>query len=88
MPVPSKTNYFYDMVIYGVSSVAYKSGTLCTTKAFKTRTIIRFIITRKLRKLHNEELNDLYCSSYIIRVIKSRMRRVGHVARMGQGRSV
>jgi hypothetical protein len=30
------------------------------------------------RKLHNEELNDLYSSSNIVRVIKSRMRRAGH----------
>jgi hypothetical protein len=38
------------------------------------------------RKLHNEELNDLYSSSNIVRVIKSRrMRRAGNVARMGIG---
>ena len=35
------------------------------------------------RKLHNEELNHLYCSPSIVRVIKSRMRWVGHAARMG-----
>ena len=40
-------------------------------------------VTGEWRKLHNEELNDLYCSPNIVRAIKSRMRWVGHVARMG-----
>jgi hypothetical protein len=38
------------------------------------------------RRLHNEELNDLYSSPNIIRVKSRKMRWVGHVARMGEGR--
>jgi hypothetical protein len=44
-------------------------------------------VTRKWRKLHNEELNDAYSSPIIIRVIKSRrMRWTVHVARMRERR--
>ena len=46
-------------------------------------------VTKEWRKLHNEELNDLYSSLNIVGVIKSRrMGWAGNVARMGRGRGV
>jgi hypothetical protein len=46
-------------------------------------------VTAEWRKLHNEELNDLYSLPNIVRVVKSRrMRLAGQVARMGKKRGV
>ena len=46
-------------------------------------------VTGEWRKLHNEELNDLYSLPNSVRVVTSRrMRWAGHVARMGEDRGV
>ena len=46
-------------------------------------------VTGEWRKLHNEELSDLYSLPNIVLVVKSRrMRWAGHVVRMGEGRFV
>jgi hypothetical protein len=46
-------------------------------------------VTGEWRKLHNEELSDLYSLPNIVRVVKSRrVRWAGYVVRMGEGRGV
>jgi len=67
----------------------------CGLRVFENRVLRRIFgskreeVTGERRKLHTEELNDLYSSPKIVWVIKSRrMRCVGHVVRMGEGRGV
>jgi hypothetical protein len=46
-------------------------------------------VTREWRRLHSEELNDLYSSPIIVRVIKSRKKSwAGHVTHIGERRGV
>jgi len=53
----------------------------CRLRAFENRVLRRIFgskkdeVTREWTKLHDEQLNDLYCSPYIVRVIKSRRMR-------------
>jgi hypothetical protein len=49
----------------------------------------RDVVSGEWKKLHNEELHDLYSSPSVIRIIKSRrLRWAGHVARMGRNERV
>jgi hypothetical protein len=64
-------------------------------RVFENRVLRRIIgpkrdeVTGEWRRLHDNELNDLYCSPNIVWVVKSRqMRWAGHVARMGEDRVV
>jgi len=64
-------------------------------RVFENRVLRRILghkrdeVTGEWRKLHNEELNDLCCSPYIVRVIKlRRMRWAGNIAPMGERRGV
>ena len=64
-------------------------------RAFENRVLRRVFgpkrdeLTREWRKLHNEDLRDLYSLPNIVRVVKlRRMRWAWHVARMGEGRGV
>jgi len=72
----------YRIIILRV--VLYVCETWSVTLREKCR--LRDEVIGDWRKLLNEELNDLYCSPNIVRVIKLRMRWVGHVACIGQRR--
>ena len=71
---------------------SYQNIDLISLRVSTTRRIFgprRDEVTGEWRRLHNEELNDLYSLPHIVRVIKPRgMRWAGHVARMGEERGV
>ena len=81
------------VVLYGCETWSLKLREERRLNVFENRVLRREFgpkrneITGDWRKLHNEELNDLYSSPNIVRVIKSRgMIWEGHVARMGESR--
>ena len=82
-------------VLYGCETWSLTLREERRLRVFESRVLWRICEPRRdevigeWRKIHNEELNDLYFSPSIFRVIKSRrMKWVEHVARMGESRGV
>ena len=79
------------MVLYGCETWSLALRDERRLRVFENRVLRRVLgpkrdeVTREWRKLHNEELSDLYFLANIVWVVKSRrMRWAEHVARMGE----
>jgi hypothetical protein len=82
------------VVLYGCETWSLTSREEYRLRAFENRVLMRIFgpkrdqVTGEWRKLHSEELHDLYCSPSIIRIMEARrMRWVAHVARMEEKRN-
>jgi hypothetical protein len=83
------------VVLYGCETWSLTVREECKLRVFENRVLRRIFGPKRdgvigwWRKLHDEELHNLYFSPNVIRIIKSRrMSWVGHVARMGEKRNV
>jgi hypothetical protein len=83
---------FFSVVLYGCGTWSLTLREEHTLRVFENRLLRRIFGPKREEdgswiKLHNDELHSLYSSLNIVRVIKSRrMRWVGHVACIGEGR--
>ena len=88
-------NIISPVVLYGCETWSLTLRVERKPRVFENIVLRRIVgprrdeVTGEWRRLHNEELNDLYSSPNIVRVIKSRrIRWAGNVARMGEVRGV
>jgi hypothetical protein len=93
LKIKVQRNAILPIVLYGCETWSLTWREERRLRAFENRVLRRIFgikrdeVTGEWRKLHNEELNDLYCSPNVVRVFKSRtVRWEGHVACVGERR--
>ena len=95
LKIKTHTTIILRVVLYGCETWSLTLWEERTLRVFENRVLRRVFgpkrdgVTGEWRKLHNEELSDLYSLPNIVRVVKlRRIRWAGHVACMGEGRGV